>query len=194
MRRSACFTLFAFLVLGLASGCATTDGNQKTERQDASARYASGGKRKASSGGLLGALEGGFLGNYSYRKEKGLQETRKIHSENPAITDVQVRIEAVRSAPGIADPGDTIDIRIKYAVLTPQENMTVLVNETREILFEEDRVGETSVDIEREGGTWRSSVHITLPQNARSGIYRVVASIRTPNGEQDTEEVTFRVR
>ncbi|MCL2103070.1 MAG: hypothetical protein FWH25_03435 [Syntrophorhabdaceae bacterium] len=164
----------AFLVLGGLSGCATTDGTL--------------------SGDLLGPLEGGFLGDYSYRKEKGLEETRQIHSEPPATTDANVRIEAIRAVPDILDPGDTIDIRIKYAVLTPQEDMTVIVNETREILFEENRVGEASANIEREGGTWRSSVPITLPQNASPGIYRIVVSIRTPNGEKDVEEVTFRVR
>jgi len=161
---------------------------------EASRDNRAGGKRQALSGGLAGALEGGFLGNYSYRKEKGLQETKQIHSENPAITSARVRIEAVRSTPGVADPGDTIEIRIKYAVLTPQEDMTVLVHETREILFDEKLVGETAVDIEREGGTWRSSVPITLPQDVSPGIYRVVVSVQTPDGEQDAEEVTFRVR
>ena len=200
MRGNTCFALIASLVLGLVPGCATTDGNVKTEHQDASVMTETPrdntavGKRKALSGGLLGALEGGFLGNYSYRKEKGLQETKQIHSEKPEMAGIQIRIEAVRSAPDVADPGDTIEIRIKYAVLTPQEDLTVLVHETREILFEENQVGEAAVDIEREGGTWRSSVPITLPQDVRPGIYRVVVSVRTPDGEQDTEGVTFRVR
>jgi len=204
MRRSACLLLLAFLALGLASGCAATNGNLKTEQQDASAIATADtprdpaptvvGKRKTVSGGLLGALKGGSLGDYSYRKEKGLQETKQIHSASPAVTDVRVKIEAIRSAPGVVDPGDTIEIRIKYVVLTPQEDITVLVHETREILFEGNRVGETAVDIEREGGTWRSSVPIILPLDVRPGIYRVVASVRIPSGEQDTEEVTFRVR
>jgi len=203
MRRNACFALIASLILGLVSGCATTDGNMKAKHQDAAASATAetpvagagvGGKRKALSGGLLGTLKGGFLGDYSDRKERGLQETRQIHSENQATTGVRVRIEAVRSTPGIADPGDTIEIRIKYVVLTSQEDMVVPIQETREILFEENKVGETAVGIEREGGTWRSSVPITLPKDASPGIYRVVASIKTPNGEQDTEEVTFRVR
>ncbi|MCL1926624.1 MAG: hypothetical protein FWF95_05750 [Syntrophorhabdaceae bacterium] len=200
MRGNICFALIAFLVLGLAPGCATTDGNLKTEHQDASAiteppnDTAESGKRKALSGGLLGALKDGFLGKYSYRKEKGLQETRQTHSENPEITSARVKIEAIRTTPSIADNGDTIEIRIKYAVLTPREDMTVLVRETRKILFEENQVGEATVSIEREGGTWRSSVPITLPQDVSPGTYRVVASVQTPDGEQDTEEVTFRVR
>ena len=153
-----------------------------------------GGKEGALFGGLLGALAGGLLGDYYDRKEKGLQETRQTHPDDSAMKGVRVRIETVRSTPSVVDPGDVIEIRMKYAVLTPQDDMTVPVHESREILFEGNRVGEAVVDIEREGGTWRSMVPITLPRNARPGSYRVVASVRTPNGEKDVEEVTFRVR
>ena len=54
-------------------------------------------------------------------------------------------------------------------------------------------MGEASVDIEREGGTWRSVVPITLPGNARPGNYRVVASVESRGGGKDIEEITFRV-
>ena len=187
MRKNACFALIA-LVLGLAAhGCATTNSAKGTETPG-------GFLRAETFGGLLGALEGGALGDYSDRKEKELRETMQIHSEEPDITAVKVRIEAVRVTPSVADPGDTIDIRIKYAILTPQDDMTVPVHETREIIFEEKPVGQASVDIERQGGTWRSSVPITLPMNVLPGTYQVVASVRTPNGEEDIEEVSFRVR
>jgi len=72
--------------------------------------------------------------------------------------------------------------------------MMVPVRETREILFEGSRVGEATVDIEREGGTWRSVVSITLPRNARPGSYRVLASVETRGDGKDIEEITFRVR
>jgi len=67
------------------------------------------------------------------------------------------------------------------------------VRENREILFEGIKVGEASIDIEREGGTWRSVVPITLPGNARPGNYRVVASVESRVGGKDIEEITFRV-
>ncbi|MFA5808048.1 MAG: hypothetical protein WC978_06720, partial [bacterium] len=79
------------------------------------------------------------------------------------------------------------------AVLTPREDVMVPVRESREILFEGSKVGEASVDIEREGGTWRSVVPITLPGNARPGNYRVVASVESRGGGKDIEEITFRV-
>ena len=90
-------------------------------------------------------------------------------------------------------PGDTVEIQLTYAVLTPREDVMVPVRESREILFEGSKVGEASVDIEREGGTWRSVVSITLPGNARPGNYRVVASVESRGGGKDIEEITFRV-
>ena len=204
MRGSACLALIASLILGLAHGCGVSFGVGASfvkEFRDSPAPAPasadapeSGGKQKALSGGLHGSLKDGTLGDYSYRKEKGFEETRQIHSEDPAATGVRVRIESIRATPEIADPGDTIDIRIKYAVLAPREDMTVLVHETREIMFEGNLVGETAVDIEREGGVWRSTVPIILPRNVVPGIYRVVVSLRASSGERDSEEVTFRVR
>jgi hypothetical protein len=105
-----------------------------------------------------------------------------------------VKIEQVRSTPAVVAPGQTVEIQMTYAVLTPREDAMVPVRETREILFDGARVGEASVDIEREGGTWRSVVPITLPRDARPGSYNVVASVETRNGGKDVEEITFRVR
>ncbi|HEY5576808.1 MAG TPA: hypothetical protein VIK46_00645, partial [Deferrimonas sp.] len=86
-----------------------------------------------------------------------------------------------------------VEIRLTYAVLTPREDMTVPVRERREILFNGAKVGEASVDIEREGGTWRSVVPITLPGNARPGNYSVIVSVEARGGGKDIEEITFRV-
>jgi hypothetical protein len=205
VRRNACLALVV-LFLSLLSGCAATDGNRKEDHTGAIVGTGTGaaggavvggvvgGKKGAVFGGLLGALAGGLLGDYYDRKEKGLQETRQTHPDDSAMKGVRVRIETVRSTPSVADPGDTIEIRMKYAVLTPRDDMTVPVHESREILFEGNRVGEAVVDIEREGGTWRSVVPVTLPRDARPGSYRVVASVETRNGGKDVEEITFRVR
>ena len=86
-----------------------------------------------------------------------------------------------------------MEIQLIYAVLTPREDVMVPVRESREILFNGVKVGEASVDIEREGGTWRSVVPITLPGNARPGNYSVVATVESRGGGKDIEEITFRV-
>jgi hypothetical protein len=152
-----------------------------------------GGKRGAVVGGLLGALTGGLVGSYHDQREKNLTETRRGYTEYNAARGTRVKIERVRTTPPVAAPGDTVEIQMTYAVLTPRGDMMVPVRENREILFEGSTVGEASVDIEREGGTWRSIVPITLPGNARPGNYRVVASVESRGGGKDIEEITFRV-
>jgi len=144
-------------------------------------------------GGLLGALAGGLVGNYHDQQEKNLAETRRDYAGYDAAKGTRLKIERVRTNPPSAAPGDTVEIQLTYAVLTPREDVMVPVRESREILFEGSKVGEASVDIEREGGTWRSVVPITLPGNARPGNYRVVASVESRGGGKDIEEITFRV-
>jgi hypothetical protein len=205
MRKTAALSLIAALLVPLLAGCATTNGGLQEHKGAAVGAGAGavggavigglvGGKRGAVVGGLLGALTGGVVGNYYDQKEKDLAETRQAHSEYSAAKGTRVKIERVRATPATAAPGDTVDIQMTYAVLTPTEGLMVPVKETREILFNGARVGETSVDIEREGGTWRSVVPITLPPDARPGSYRVVATVESRGGGKDIEEITFRVR
>ena len=204
MRKFVSLGLIAALFLSILSGCAAQSGGVR-EHQGAAVGAGAGavggavvggllgGKRGAVAGGLLGALAGGLLGNYHDEREKNLAETRSAYTDYNAARGTRLKIERVRINPPTAVPGDTVEIQLTYAVLTPREDVMVPVRETREILFEGNKVGEASVDIEREGGTWRSVVPITLPGNARPGNYRVVASVESRAGGKDIEEITFRV-
>ena len=205
MRKIVSLGVVAALFASILSGCAAQNGGVR-EHQGAAVGAGAGavggavvggllgGKRGAVAGGLLGALAGGLLGNYHDEREKNLAETRRAHTEYNASTGTRLKIEQVRATPATAAPGGTVEIQLTYAVLTPREDVMVPVRESREILFNGNKVGEASVDIEREGGTWRSVVPITLPGNARPGNYRVVASVESPGGGKDVEEITFRVR
>jgi len=204
MRKIVSLAAVAALFLPILSGCAAQTGGMR-EHQGAAVGAGTGavggavvggllgGKRGAVAGGLLGALAGGLLGNYHDEREKNLADTRRGYSEYNASRGTRLTIERVRTTPPTAGPGDTVEIQLIYAVLTPREDVMVPVRESREILFEGVKVGEASVDIEREGGTWRSVVPITLPGNARPGNYRVVASVESRGGVKDIEEITFRV-
>ena len=205
MRTIVSLAAIAALFVSILSGCAAQNGGMR-EHQGAVVGAGAGavggavvggllgGKRGAVAGGLLGGLAGGLLGNYHDEQEKSLAETRRTHTEYDAARGTRLKIERVRTSPPSAAPGDTVEIQLTYAVLTPREDVMVPVRESREILFEGIKVGEVSVDIEREGGTWRSVVPITLPGNARPGNYRVVASVESRGGGKDIEEITFRVR
>lgn len=204
MRKIVSLGAIAALFMPILSGCAAQNGGVR-EHQGAAVGAGAGavggavvggllgGKRGAVAGGLLGALAGGLLGNYHDEQEKNLSETRRAHTEYDAARGTRLKIERVRTNPPSAAPGDTVEIQLTYAVLTPREDVMVPVRESREILFDGIKVGEVSVDIEREGGTWRSVVPITLPGNARPGAYRVVASVESRGGGKDIEEITFRV-
>ncbi|HEX9850197.1 glycine zipper domain-containing protein [Candidatus Deferrimicrobium sp.] len=204
MRRIVSLGLIAALFMPILSGCAAQNGRMREHRGAAVGAGTGavggavvggllGGRRGAVAGGLLGALAGGLVGNYHDQREKNLAETRRGYTEYDAAKGTRLKIERVRTNPAAASPGDTVEIQLTYAVLTPREDMMVPVRESREILFNGSKVGEASVDIEREGGTWRSVVPITLPGNARPGYYRVVASVEARGGGKDIEEITFRV-
>jgi hypothetical protein len=204
MRKIVSLAAIAALVAPILSGCAAQNGGIR-EHQGAAIGAGTGavggavvggllgGRRGAVAGGLLGALAGGLVGNYHDQQEKSLADTRRAHAEYTPAKGTRLKIEKVRTIPASAAPGEMVEIQLTYAVLTPREDIMVPVREIREILFNGIKVGEASVDIEREGGTWRSVVPITLPGNARPGNYRVVASVESRGGGKDIEEITFRV-
>jgi hypothetical protein len=151
-----------------------------------------GGKRGAIIGGLLGGLAGGAIGRYMDQKEKTLAQASREYGYTPA-QGTRLKIEAVRPNPAVLAPGETVNINLTYAVLTPSADRQVLVRETREILVNGTSVGKTSIEIEREGGTWKSIVPISLPVDAPAGKYRVVASVESAGGGKDIEETHFKV-
>ena len=204
MRRFVSLGLIAALFVSILSGCAAQNEGMR-EHQGAVIGAGTGavggavvggllgGRRGAVAGGLLGALAGGLVGNYYDEREKNLADTRLAYAEYTPAKGTRLKIERVRTNPAEAGPGGTVEIELTYAVLTPREDVMVPVRESREILFNGVKVGEASVDIEREGGTWRSVVPITLPGNAHPGNYRVVASVESRGGGKDIEEISFRV-
>ena len=204
MRKIVSLAAIAALFVSILSGCAAQNGGMR-EHQGAAIGAGTGavggavvggllgGRRGAVAGGLLGALAGGLVGNYHDQREKNLAETRRAYTDYSAAKGTRLKIERVRTTPPTAAPGETVEIQLTYAVLTPREDVTVPVRESREILFNGIKVGEASIDIEREGGTWRSVVPITLPENARPGNYSVIVSVEARGGGKDIEEITFRV-
>jgi len=204
MRKIVSLAAIAALFVSILTGCAAQNGGMREHKGAAIGAGTGavggavvggllGGRRGAVVGGLLGALAGGLVGNYHDQREKDLAETRHAYAEYTPAKGTRLKIERVRTTPTAAAPGDTVEIQLTYAVLTPREDVMVPVRESREILFNGVKVGEASVDIEREGGTWRSVVPITLPGNARPGNYRVVVSVESRGGGKDVEEITFRV-
>lgn len=204
MRKPVCLVVTLALLATLLAGCAET--TQTVQRNPKTAVGVGagavggavigglvGGKRGAVVGGLLGALTGGAIGRYLDEQERGRADTNRQYAYSPAEGS-RLKVEGVRANPAILDPGETVNIHVTYAVLTPTPETQVLVRESREILVNGVRVGETSIEISREGGTWKSTVPVTLPANAAPGNYRVVASVESRDGGKDAGETFFKVR
>ncbi len=152
-----------------------------------------GGRRGAVIGGLLGGLTGGAIGHYYDQQESDYSRTAREYAYSPA-EGIRLKIESVRSNPAVLAPGETVNINVVYAVLPPSPDRLVPIRETREILMDGASVGKTSIEVERPGGTWRSSVPVTLPPNAAPGNYRVIASVECAGGGKDIDESFFNVR
>lgn len=204
MRKSICAVVVGALVSALLYGCAgTTQAVRENPKTTIGAGTGVvggavvggliGGKRGAVIGGLLGGLTGGAIGHYLDQQEKSLAQASKDHAYSPS-QGTRLKIEKVRANPSVLGPGETVNINLTYAVLTPSADRQVLVKETREILANGSTVGRSSVEIGREGGTWRSTVPVTLPANAPPGNYRIVASVESTGGGKDIEETSFKVK
>lgn len=204
MRKVLCLGVALSFLAAVLSGCAETGQTVRDNRRTAIGAGAGavggaivgglvGGKRGAVVGGLLGALTGGVVGHYYDEQEKTLDQTSRDYGYT-SRQGTRLKIETVRVNPAALSPGETININVTYAVLVPAADVQVLVKESREILVNGASVGKTSIDVSREGGTWKSTVPVTLPANAAPGNYRVIASVETKGGGKDVDETFFKVR
>jgi outer membrane lipoprotein SlyB len=142
-------------------------------------------------GGLSGVLVGGAIGALLDRQ----QRTREATMVNVAYSQEQgqlVRIEAVDINPPTIRPGETVNVNVQYAILTPQGTAPVRVREVRQLFFGGELVGNPVVQIERTDGTYWSTLPIRLPASAAPGRYDVVVGIET-NGVLDRWQTRFTV-
>lgn len=205
MKKTLCAALAAMFFVSVLSGCVPPPGPGPRGTPNTAIGATTGvvggaivggivgGRRGALLGGLLGGLTGGAIGHYYDQMERDYPRTAREYAYSPA-EGTRLKIESVRSNPAVLAPGETVNINVVYAVLPTGPDRQVLVSETREILFQGASVGKTSIEITRDGGTWKSTVPVTLPLNAASGNYRVVASVETAGGGKDVDETFFNVR
>jgi Glycine zipper len=142
-------------------------------------------------GGLAGALAGGVIGNLLDRQER----TRAATAETVAYTREKgnlVRIEEVSLNPQSLRPGETINVNVQYAIVTPGGTDPVRVREVRQIFHQGELVGNPVADLERLDGTYWSTLPIKLPASAAPGRYDVVVGVEM-NGTLDRWESRFTV-
>ncbi len=143
-------------------------------------------------GGFLGALAGGLIGHYAYDQKKTKEETAKKYKYQPS-KGLFVRIENTSVVPDKVNPGETVDIRMTYAVLGTPAHKELHITETREIRYKGELFGKPNVQVVRKDGTYSSSIPITLPADAKKGKYIVIVTVKTHN-VSDSKKTSFYVR
>jgi outer membrane protein with glycine zipper len=142
-------------------------------------------------GGLLGALAGGVIGQVLDRQDRNREATAESMAYTPAKGDV-IRIEAVNLNPPTLRPGETLNVNVRYAVVTNNGTAPVHVREIRHLYYQGELVGNPVIDVERPDGTYWSTLPITLPASATPGRYQVEVAVET-NGVLDRWESGFTV-
>jgi hypothetical protein len=143
-------------------------------------------------GGLLGALVGGAIGHYAYDQRKSREDTANTYNYESSQGTL-IAIEKSGAKPATVRSGDTVDLQVTYAVLTPSAGDQVTVTEIREITHNGELVGRPEVMVDRAGGTYVSSVPLRLPSDADKGTYRVKATIQSARAK-DSREFSFQVQ
>jgi outer membrane lipoprotein SlyB len=190
------------LVASISGGCETIErsikGNPNTAvgvgvggASGALVGGLAGATQGAIIGGLAGVLAGGVIGNLLDRQER----LREATAMSEAYTQDQgnlVRIEEVGLNPQAVRPGETVNVNIRYAIITPQGTASARVREVRQIYHQGQLVGNPVIEIGRPDGTYWSTLPITLPATAQSGRYDVVVGIEM-DGTVDRWESRFTV-
>lgn len=188
------------LVLTAFSGCATLEENPRTTTGAAVGAVGGaviGGVAFKSTtgavvGGLLGGLAGGLIGNAMENKRRSYDETSRDYNYNPAQGTV-IRIEKVDIDPASVRPGERVNLIVQYALLTPDPNQTVTVNERWNLNRGNQFAGNPVNTVQRESGTWASAIPVMLPRNAAPGTYRATVTIEVGDEARNNTK-TFTVR
>jgi len=129
-------------------------------------------------GGLLGALVGGVIGHYYSDQKKTRNETASQYGYRSTQGNM-LRLEEASVVPQTVSPGGTVEMKMTYAVLTPAETTEVRVIEKREIRHNGELVGNPEVTVTHKGGTYTSSIPLTLPADAKKGLYVVTNTVQS---------------
>ena len=151
-----------------------------------------GGTRSAVLGGLLGGLVGGVIGHYGYDQRRSRDETAQTYDYQPGQGTV-LRIEDASAMPQTVRPGESVDLQMTYAVLTPTPEAESSITEIREITHNGAAVGNPQVTVARRDGTYTTTVPLRLPPNAERGAYTVRNIVQT-QGVSDVRETSFTVQ
>jgi hypothetical protein len=143
-------------------------------------------------GGLAGALAGGAIGHYAYDQKRTKDETARKYNYSSSQGNL-IRIEDFSVVPASAMPGDTIELKMTYALLGVGAGKEVTISEIREIRYEGEIFGKPQVNVPRTDGTYVSTIPVTLPNDAKKGKYNVLTTVQSPYAI-DSKEASFQIK
>lgn len=129
-------------------------------------------------GGLIGALVGGVVGHYYYDQKRTGTETENQYGYDPSKGPM-LKIEDASVVPQVVSPGGKVDLSLTYAVLTPSTVTQLALTERREIKYNGTLVGNPEVNVSRTAGTYTASIPLTLPADAKKGLYIVTFTVKS---------------
>ncbi|MGH7411389.1 MAG: glycine zipper domain-containing protein [Candidatus Methylomirabilis sp.] len=203
LRQGIALPLCLILIVGGTAGCVAIEEQAKAHPQTAigagvgaAVGLLTGGLifRSATGtllGGLVGALAGGVIGNVLEARSQDRAATAQQYGYTSAQGTI-VRIDGAEVHPVQIRAGETVNLNMRFAVLTPNPQDTILISERRQVFLENAVVGDSTLQAQRQGGTWTSSQPIALPANAKSGSYRVVMSVKA-QGTEASQQTSFTV-
>jgi len=193
--------VLCFTVVSLSIGCSTVMEEHRGAAVGAGAGGAVGGIAGAVighgagavvAGALIGALVGGVIGHFAYDQQRTREQTAETYKYNESRGTV-LTIENAFTSPPTVRPGDVVDLKLTYALLTPSPGTKTKITEIREITYKGEMVGRPEVRVEHTDGTYTSTVPLRLPANAAKGTYRVKTMVESQN-TKDTRETNFTVQ
>lgn len=143
-------------------------------------------------GGLIGALVGGAIGHYYYDQKRTGTETANQYGYDPSKGPM-LKIEDVAVTPQIVSAGGTVDMKMTYAVLTPAAGTKLALTEKREIRHNGALVGNPEVSVTRDAGTYTANIPLTLPADAKKGLYIVTYTVKSDK-TSDEMQSSFTVK
>jgi hypothetical protein len=145
----------------------------------------------AVTGGFLGAFRAESIGEYTYEKKSTKEETARKYHYKPS-QGIQIKIENASVVPDRVKAGETVKIRMTYAVLGAASRKELTITETREIRYKGELFGKPKTYVTRGDGTYSSSVPVTLPSSAKKGRYKILLTVQT-HKRSASKEATFYV-
>lgn len=190
-------TVAALLILAIASaaGCASTEEHRGAAIGGGTVTGAMAAPAHGPGivvGTLVGGLAGAAIGNYAYDQKRTYQEASSQYAYNYNQTRQNlVRIENTDASPNTVSPGGDVTLASTYTVLGPPDT-PVEVTESRQVIHDGLIIGTPTVTIQRIGGTFESRIPVTLPKDAKPGVYIVKTTIASA-GTTDSKESSFTV-